>query len=309
MTAGPAPRTRILGYTMSVFTGVLAGLLYAVNKALTTELTAAQITFVEAAVAFALLVPGYLWRARGKAFPRHTPWGWLLLFGLTAALLFFMRTTGIALTSATTGALVVRLEVGLVFAYSYLFLHEKPSAWGWIGAGLLVAGMLAALNLPAGGLVLRPLGLAALVVAAFGIAANAVLIKLRLGGVSNSLTALANVTCQTLVLGPVILLAGQVTSLGPALASPRTAVLLGLGGFIVTWMLTTYYYAMKRVPLWTVRLLGLITPAAALLADYFWLRSPISGSQLLGLVLVTTGSALVIVSETPAAKVDEGVYP
>ncbi|NPV46276.1 MAG: DMT family transporter [Armatimonadetes bacterium] len=308
MTASPSQRARILGYAMSVFTGILAGLLYAVNKALTTELTPAQITFLEAAVACALLVPGYLWRARGQALPRQTPWGWLLLFGLTAVMLFYMRTTGIALTSATTGALVVRLEVGLVFVYSYLFLRERPSPWGWVGAGLLVVGMLAALDLPAGGLVLRPLGLAALVAAAFGIAANAVIIKLRLGGVSNSLTALANVTCQVMVLGPLIVLGGQLTGLGEALTSPRTAVLLGLGGFIVTWMLTTYYYAMKRVPMWTVRLLGLVTPAAALLADYFWLRSAISGGQLLGLVLVTAGSALVIIAETPAAAVAEGVH-
>jgi drug/metabolite transporter (DMT)-like permease len=289
-----------LGYGTSVFTGILAGLLYAVNKALTQDLTPGQITLVEAAVACALLLPAYLWRARGAAFPRGTPWGWLLAFGLTAVMLFYMRTVGIALTNATTGSLVVRLEVGLVFAYSFCFLREKPSGWGWAGALLLVAGMVAALDLPTRGLVFRPLGIVALVAAAVGIAANAVIIKLHLSRVSNSLTALANVACQTAVLGMVVPLTGQMVGMGAALASPRTVLLLLLGGGIITWMLTTYYYAMKRIPMWTVRLLGLVTPAAALLADHLWLRSAITGGQLLGLLLVTAGSAVVIIAGAPA---------
>lgn len=286
---------------------MLAGLLYAVNKALTEELAPVQVTFLEAAVACALLVPAYLWRARGRAFPRGTPWGWLLAFGLVAVTLFYMRTAGVAITSATTAPLVVSFEVALVFAYSYLFLREKPSGWGWAGAALLVAGMVAALDVPARGVVLQPVGVLALLAAAFGLATNAVIIELRLGQVSNSLTALVNVTCRTVMLGLLVCLGGQMAGLGPALASPRTLALVVLGGGIITWMLTTYYYAMKRIPMWTVRLLGLVTPAAALLADYFWLRSAISTGQLLGLVLVTAGSALVIIAGAPARAAAEGV--
>jgi drug/metabolite transporter (DMT)-like permease len=86
-------------------------------------------------------------------------------------------------------------------------------------------------------------------------------------------------------------------------------VLLLVGGGIITWMLNTYYFAMKRIPMWTVRLLGLVTPAAALLADHFWLKSPITTGQLLGLVLVTAGSAVVITAGLPNAPAAPEVDP
>lgn len=298
---------RAAGYAMSLTTGTLAGLLYAVNKALSHDLTAMQITCGEAFVAVLILLPAYLWRTRRQAFPAGLPWGWLLTFGGTAVMLFYARTLGIALTNPTTGSLVVRLEVGLVFIYSFLFLREKPSAWGWAGAGLLLAGMLAALDLPNREVVLSPLGIVALVGCAFGIASNAIIIKLHLGRVSDDLTALVNVSCQAAVFGLLLPLTGQLPGLKTLLVSGHDLVLILVGGGIVTWMLTTYYYAMKRIPMWTVRLLGLVTPAAALLADHFWLKSPITTGQILGLALVTAGSALVIIAGVPALAQTRGV--
>lgn len=300
---------RWLGYATSLFTGTLAGVLYAVNKVLCRDLTAGQITFLEATVALLFLLPLYLWRTRGASFPRGTPWGWLLAFGFTAVILFYARTLGIALTNPTTGSLVVRLEVALVFAYSFCFLREKPSVWGWVGAALLVAGMLAALDLPTKGLIFRPLGIGALLLCAVGIASNAIIIKLHLSRVSNFLTALVNVACQAAAFAVLLPLTGQWAGLAASLRNGQQLLLVLAGGAIITWMLTTYYFAMKRIPMWTVRLLGLVTPAAALLADHLWLKSVVTVGQLLGLGLVTLGSAAVIIAGVPHLQQSEANKP
>ncbi|MEN6548215.1 MAG: DMT family transporter [Armatimonadia bacterium] len=295
----------VVGYAGALASAVAAGLLYAVNKQVTRDVSPLQVTFVEAAVAALLLLPGYAMRFRKDPLPRGTPWVWLGLFGLTAVVLFYLRTLGISLTSPTTAALLTRVEIVIVLVYSYLFLTEKPTVIGWLGCLALVAGLVTALDLPAQGLVLRLTGVLAALGCGAGIAINSIIIKLKLGGVRSELIALANVWTQVLLYPLALLAAGELLNLGEVLRQPRLLVLLVVGGALIPGMLTTYYLSMKCIPMWSCRLLNLGTPVVAILAEYFWLRSAISASQLLGLLLVTTGAALVILWGTPTVQRSE----
>lgn len=276
--------------------GVFAGLMYGVNKQLTGQVSALPVTFIEAVVATALLLPWYVLRFRGNLWPKRTPWAWLLTFGLTAVILFYFRTLGVALTGPTTASLVTRFEIVLVLLYSALFLTEKPSVMGWVGSAALVLGMLAALDLHSANAVVRLTGVAAALACAAGIAINAIIIRLHLNRVRNELIALGNVTTQSLVLPLFVLFAGEMGMVTRAVSEPRQLVLLIVGGACIPAMLVTYYYAMKRIPMWSCRLLNLVTPVVALLLDHFWLHSRISLGQIMGLALVMGGAALVIVS-------------
>jgi len=289
------------GYAAALVSGAAAGLLYAVNKKLMDTLSPLQVSWLEACIGFVALLPGYWLRFRRDPLPRGTPWGWLVVFGLTAVVLFYFRTLGVALTSPTTTALLVRLEIVLVIVYSYLFLAERLAPLAWVGAALLIAGMLAAMDVSAQELVLRMGGLAALLIAALGIASNSIVIKLHLGRVRNELTSLANAGIQTVAFAVLLLATGQFAALPRLLADPHLLVLTLIGGLFIPLMLVPYYYAMKRIPMWSCRLLGLVTPVAAIVADFFWLHAPVTAGQLIGLALVTGGAALVIMSgATPA---------
>lgn len=291
-----------MGYASAVASGCCAGLMYATNKQLTGQLPALSVTFFEAVVATLVLLPWYLVRFRGSLWPRQTPWRWLLLFAATGVMLFYFRTVGVALTGPTTASLVTRFELVLVLVYSHLFLGEKPTPVGWLGAGALVAGMVAAADLSGQELVLRLGGIAAALACACGIALNAVIIRLHLGRVRNELTALANVSCQVAVLPCFMLAAGEGRQLLPALGEPRLLLPLLIAGGCIPAMLVSYYYSMKRIPMWSCRLLNLVTPVVALLLEHFWLRATISAGQLAGLGLVTGGAALVITSGLPASR-------
>lgn len=289
----------LLGYSAAMVSAVCAGLMYAINKEVTRTVSPLQVTYLEAVMAGLLLLPGYLLRFRHDPLPRRTPWLWLGLFGFTAVILFYLRTLGISLTSPTTASLLTRVEIVLVMLYSYLFLTEKPTLMGWLGALCLVAGMVAALDLTSHGLVFRTTGALAALGCGAGIAINSVIIKLWLIGVREELTALANVGMQALLYPLPLLLLGQMGDLPALLHQPRTLVLLLLGGACIPVILTSYYFSMKCIPMWSCRLLNLGTPAAAILADYFWLHSRISVSQIAGLLLVSLGAVLVIVWGTP----------
>lgn len=291
------PRTQqLLGYAAATASGVCAGLMYGLNKQVTGSVSALPVTFVEAVVASLLLLPWYLVRFGGNLWPRRTPWLWLLTFGATAVMLFYFRTLGVALTGPTTASLVTRFELVLVMVYSYLFLTEKPSTMGWIGAIALVLGMLAALDLQSATAIVRLGGVGAALLCAAGIAINAIIIRLHLNKVRDELIALSNVVCQSLALPLFVIFAGELPAVTAAVANPRQLLLLVLGGACIPAMLVTYYFAMKRIPMWSCRLLNLVTPVVALLLDHFWLHSAISGAQLLGLALVIGGAMLVITS-------------
>jgi drug/metabolite transporter (DMT)-like permease len=79
-----------------------------------------------------------------------------------------------------------------------------------------------------------------------------------------------------------------------------------LGGLLIAGALYLYYVAMKLVAMWAVRALNLLAPPITALAEHFWLGSPISGGQWLGLLAVTVGAALVIPSLTRQAGGDRG---
>lgn len=288
-----------LGYAAATASGACTGLMYGINKELTGPAgaqSALSVTFVEAVVAALLLLPWYLIRFRRSPLPQRTPWLWLLMFGATAVMLFYFRTLAVAITGPTTSALFERFEFVLVMVYSYIFLTEKPSAVGWIGAIALVLGMLAALDPQAAGAVLRLGGVAAALLCATGIAINAIIIRLHLNTVRNELIALVNVVCQSLALPLFLIVAGKVPAVISAVANPHHLLLLILGGACIPGNLVPYYFAMKRVPMWSCRLLSLVTPVVALLLDHFWLHSRISAGQLLGLALVVGGAMLVITS-------------
>ena len=69
---------------------------------------------------------------------------------------------------------------------------------------------------------------------------------------------------------------------------------MALGAFGIFVNLFVYYYAMKRVPMWSVRILVLTGPPVAMIADYLLLGSPITAAGVQGLTAVLIGATLVI---------------
>ncbi len=289
---------RAFGYAAAVLSGIIMGLSWVVFKiALNSEeLGPADLNWLNMIGLAIIIWPVYLLRHRRNLFPRDMPYGWLLLFAIFAATLFYLRNVGVDLCGATTAAIVSRVEAAFVFILSYIVLHQSVTGIGWVGSAVLVAGALRTIGVGSANIIFAPAGVIALVVAALFIAFNAVIIKLKFNRVPNEMVILASATVQTVVFSIAVPTLVGVEGTRAALGNARLIGVVVLGSGCIATNLFLYYYAMKRVPMWAARVLALIALPAAVTGDYFVLGEPISVNAIQGMLLVMAGAVLVVQS-------------
>jgi drug/metabolite transporter (DMT)-like permease len=292
------PRSRRLkGYAAIIASAICSGGMWPVQKDLMTQVSPLQANWLMILPALIAILIIYPARQRGRPLvPKHAPIGWLALFALFASAIFYTRNVGTHLTSATTAVLVVRLELAVVFVFSYVILKNRVSLVGWLGTVVLLIGALQAMGISFGQFSFSHLGVAALLTAALLTATNAIIIKLQFSTIPSALPTAASCICQTFVFSAVLLATGRMDETIAALATPRVAVEAVALGLMLVSSLLLYYYSMKHIPMWSCRILSLVAPVVAVLGDHFWLGSDITGNQLSGLVAVLIGAALVISS-------------
>lgn len=290
--------TAAFGYAAALLSGLLMGVTWVVLKVILNAgvLGPADLNWLSVAGVLAIVLPVHLLRHRRNLFPRESPRGWLLIFALTAAGIFYLRNLGVALCGATTSAIVSRVETGFVFLLTYLVLRQPVGRLGWLGSGLLLVGALRTAGVGSAAVCTDAGGIVALISAALLVALNAVIIKLHFARVSNELVILASAVVQTVIYSLLVPLLVGLEGVRAALADPRLLGLVALAAAMIAANLFTYYYAMKRVPMWAARMLALLAPPVAVLADYFVLDTPVTAAAMQGLLLVLGGAALVIVS-------------
>jgi drug/metabolite transporter (DMT)-like permease len=246
---------------------------------------------------FAIIAPIYLLRHRGRLkFPGFSPW-WLLLFGCVASVMHFCRKWGLAETSSTTAAVVERSEVVFVFIFSYLLLKKPVRPIGWLGTLLVLYGTIRVAMIGSAELNFNPLGVAALAVVGLTIAINALLIKTKFTGIPNELIILGSMAVQLVVFSVAVPSAGMLPEVRALREAPLVAGLVVAGSVVWGVRLVVYYYALKRAPMWAVRMLTLTGLPVATLADLLVLRAPVTAGHVVGLVAAMGGAALVILAE------------
>jgi drug/metabolite transporter (DMT)-like permease len=295
-------RPALLGFAAGVGSSVCVGLLFVVQKDLLQHLDPATLNWTEMVVAalisgsVVVLVPGERRLPTRRLLPH------VALFAAIACVIFYTRNVGVQLTSATTGAVVIRTEVAMVMLLSYVVLQVKPDLCGWIGAVLLFAGAVLSLDVDLRALRFTPWGTVALFLSASGIALNALIIKTRFGGLSDAAIVLSSAVVQSLVFGALVAAVGTWPSVAQAVSDPGVLVRVIAGGAFIFGALYLYYRAMKLIPMWVARALSLLVPPIAMVGDHLWLGSSITSGQAYGVVAVTVGAALVIPCLTKGAQ-------
>jgi drug/metabolite transporter (DMT)-like permease len=111
------------------------------------SVTAAQITTVGACAALWLLareVPGAdagYWKEIGAHLMQRWP-NFAYLGVLCTAAIISLQAWGQARTSANEAAVIYAFEPGAAACFGWLWLGETMTARGWLGAGLLISGMI-----------------------------------------------------------------------------------------------------------------------------------------------------------------------
>ncbi|MGC9320098.1 MAG: DMT family transporter [Armatimonadota bacterium] len=298
---------RLFGYAAALVSGVIMGLSWVVFKLElnSPHLGPADVNWLNMIGVAAIIWPVYLIRNRGDLFPPDKPYRWLGLFALVAASIFYLRNVGVDLCGATTAAIVSRVEAGFVFIFSYIIVRQRVSVVGWLGSAILVAGALRTIGIGSAELSFDPVGIAALLGAALFIAINAVIIKLKFSRVPNEMVILASATVQTIVFSIAVPTLVGLKGVVAVLHSPRLIGLVILGAASIAVNLFLYYYAMKRAPMWAVRMLALVALPSAVIGDYLILHQPITMNAVQGMLLVMAGAAMIILPSRRARSPDE----
>ncbi|MFW5867365.1 MAG: DMT family transporter [Armatimonadota bacterium] len=298
---------RMAGYVAALTAGVVMGLSWVLFK-LELNLEAlgpADVNWLNMIGVAIIMWPVYLIRNRGNLFPADRPYRWLLLFAVFAAGIFYLRNIGVDLCGATTAAIVSRVETGFVFILSYLVLQQAVSALGWLGTAVLLLGALRTIGVGSAGLTFPVAGVIALVGAALLIAFNAVIIKTQFNHVPNEMAVLASATVQATIFSIAVPLLVGLEGVRFLIANPQYFGLVALASFGIASNLFLYYYAMKRAPMWAVRVLALIALPVAVVGDYYLLHEPITPNAMQGMGLVIIG-ALIIIHAGRRANEDDG---
>ena len=288
--------TKLAGYLAALASGIVMGLTWVLFKLEMNveELGAADVNLLNMIGVMLIIWPFYLIRHRRNLFPTQMPYRWLLLFAICAAAIFYLRNVGVHLCGATTSAIVSRVETGFVFLLSYLVLRQAVSVPGWVGTVLLMIGALHTIGIGSVGLIFPLAGVVALVAAAALIATNALIIKTQFNRVPNEMLILVSSTTQVAIFSIAVPIFVGLDGVHHVLASPHLLGLVAMASLCIAGNLFLYYYAMKRAPMWAVRVLALVALPAAVAGDYLVLAAPITIHAVQGMVLVLAGALLVI---------------
>ncbi|MGC9320097.1 MAG: DMT family transporter [Armatimonadota bacterium] len=303
--------TRAAGYLAAFLTGAAMGISWPLQKYVLSQevIGPATLHWLNVCGLLALVAPVYLLRYRGRLRWSGFSPGWLVLFGGVACVMHYCRKYGLAETTATTAAVVERSEIVFVFLLSYLVLRTPVRWLGWLGTALVLYGTTRVALVGSTTLHFQPLGVLALVVVGLTIAINAMLVKAKFTGIPNELIILGSMTVQIVVYSIVVPGSGALPSVRELLGIPVLVGLVALGSVVWGGRLLLYYYALKRAPMWAVRMLTLSGLPIATLADLLVLRLPVTPAHVEGLVAAGAGAAMVVLSagrahESPAMSGD-----
>ncbi|MFW6156464.1 MAG: hypothetical protein ACOC7J_04020, partial [Armatimonadota bacterium] len=123
------------------------------------------------------------------------------------------------------------------------------------------------------------------------------LIKTKFTGIPNELIILGSMAVQLVVFSLAVPSAGMLPEVRALMEAPLVAGLVLLGSVVWGTRLIVYYFALKRAPMWAVRMLTLSGLPVATLADLLVLRAPVTGGHIIGLTAAMGGAVLVILAE------------
>ncbi|MGD9495563.1 MAG: DMT family transporter [Armatimonadota bacterium] len=287
-----------LGYVAALLTGAIMGISWPLQKFILAQevIGPATLHWLNVIGLFALATPAYLLRYGGRVSWQGFRLWWMLPFGGVACVMHYCRNFGVAATSSTTAAVVEESEIVFVFLLSYLVLRRPVRALGWLGTALVLYGTVRVALVGAQTLHFDPLGVVALVVVGLTIAVNATMVKALFSGIPNELIILGSVTVQIVVFSLAAPATGALPGVARLVAMPGLLALVALGSLVWGSRLLLYYYALKRAPVWAVRMLALTGLPVATLADLLVLHMPVTWAHVQGLLAAGGGAMLVIVS-------------
>ncbi len=296
-------RSSPAGFRLAVLAAAISGAAIYVNSYGVRALPDATLyTTLKNSVAGVLLALPVLLIARRRAelarLSRRDV-GWLLLLAVVGGsvpyVLFF---TGLAMTTATTGALLNHAQFVVVALLAVPLLRERLGILAWIGLALLAAGSVVGVDVAA----LRLNAGAALVLASTVLfAAGVVLARHLLASVSAELVMSAKMGAGAVMLVAYAALSGHLAHAG-SLTATQWAIVAGTGLILLAFTVTTTF-ALRAAPAIAVTAIGMASPPVTFALQLAAGQGPrLTAAAAWSMVLVVAGAAAFLVGRRMRAS-------
>ena len=226
----------------------------------------------------------------------------LVKIGLTGTAINVCALFGLLHTTANNAAILTRTDIFFTIILGRFMLGERLTRRQLLASLIMLAGALRVTGLQpppnpfstAWTFHFHSAGDILVIFAAFFLGLNACQIKKELTHVPGEVVAVYNTAIMCLLSLAAALSVGEISAL-PPLHGKRVALILILGGTMLFFFLL-YYFALSRLPAWTVRAFGLLAPALVLAMSVILLEETVAWAQIQGMLLVIAGGALIAVS-------------
>jgi len=225
----------------------------------------------------------------------------LLTIGLLGFLLDLTAFLGLQYSTATNASILLKTDILFANLLTIIILKKRFGFKCWAATFAMIAGVLMVMDVNILEFRFTGFGDLLLVASAFFVTLNAFVIKNVLNdsrvSISDEVVAYYNNFVCLILFGILTVLNEGKALMSSTMKQHDLIALFAAGGLIQTLIYVFYYYNLRRLPVWIVKIFLLFMPVFASIIAYFVLNERLDFMQLIGMVIVIAGAVVIILSE------------
>lgn len=224
----------------------------------------------------------------------------LHLVGGIGAALTLMLYWGIQLTGPTEAAVVSRSDLMFSLILGVVIWHYHLHFRDFAGLAVMLVGIFLVLDLSWTGFHVGSTGDLWLFFSAFLVAVNAEIIKISFRDLDGIVIAFFNSGVQAVIYLLLVVLMGNTQALYTLNSFAWS--LIGVSVVMQVIQYLSYYVGIRELPVWKIRVLGLVSPVMTMVTSVWWLQTGLKWTQIIGVIIVGAGVAIITIPSSNGCK-------
>ena len=225
----------------------------------------------------------------------------LLLIGVLGFSLDITAFIGLRLSSAANGAVLLKADVLFANLITIFFLKERFSYRDWLYTGGVLLGVGLVVNIDLVNFRFEGIGDIFFLLSAFFVSLNAFVIKSvqldRVNPASDNVVAFYNNFITMGIFSIIFFLSDKGASLETVRENSFLVLPLLYAGAMQTFIYLLYYFNLRRLPVWLVKITLLMMPVFATIISFLLLKEGLKLIQVLGMIIVLMCTAGIIIEQ------------
>lgn len=225
----------------------------------------------------------------------------LLLIGVLGFSLDITAFIGLRLSSAANGAVLLKADVLFANLITIFFLKERFSYRDWLYTGGVLLGVGLVVNIDLVNFRFEGIGDIFFLLSAFFVSLNAFVIKSvqldRVNPASDNVVAFYNNFITMGIFSIIFFLSDKGASLPTVRENSFLVLPLLYAGAMQTFIYLLYYFNLRRLPVWLVKITLLMMPVFATIISFLLLKEGLKLIQVLGMIIVLMCTAGIIIEQ------------